>query len=162
MGNEVEVGLNLQLYKYVYWVPQKLPQTCIVIAYICNGKVAWFAVYICGKIWNAQYICTLWTVCPCFASKEKKLIHKVEILHQNNHGPEIWILHFTIDILKYRCIFLFLIRVLVRGRSIVLNKRKQKNKSSFSGFPYLERGCVHSILLWREADKIIFYWLPIK
>ena len=26
------------------------------IAYICIGKVAWFAVYICGNLWNAQYI----------------------------------------------------------------------------------------------------------
>ena len=32
-----------------YWVPQKLPQIYTVIAYICIGKVAWFAVYICGN-----------------------------------------------------------------------------------------------------------------
>ena len=30
-----------------YWVPQKLPQIYTLIAYICIGKVAWFAVYIC-------------------------------------------------------------------------------------------------------------------
>ena len=39
----------------VYWVPQKLPQIYTVIAYICIWKVAWFAVYICGNIWNALY-----------------------------------------------------------------------------------------------------------
>ena len=39
-----------------YWVPQKLPQIYTLIAYICVGKVAWFAVYICGDIWNALYI----------------------------------------------------------------------------------------------------------
>ena len=36
-------------------MPQKLQQIYIVIAYICIGKVAWFAVYICGDIWNALY-----------------------------------------------------------------------------------------------------------
>ena len=38
------------------WVPQKLPQIYTVLAYICIGKVAGFAVYICGNIWNAQYL----------------------------------------------------------------------------------------------------------
>ena len=38
------------------WVPQKLPQIYTLIACICIGKVARFAVYICGNIWNAQYI----------------------------------------------------------------------------------------------------------
>ena len=37
-------------------VPQKLPQIYAVIAYICIGKVAWFALYIFGNIWNALYI----------------------------------------------------------------------------------------------------------
>ena len=49
--------LNKTVFKWnmkpdIYWVPQKLPQKYIVIAYICIGKVAWFAVYICGNIWN--------------------------------------------------------------------------------------------------------------
>ena len=44
------------LWNHTYWVPQKLPQICTVIAYICIGKVAWFAVYICGNLWNAQYV----------------------------------------------------------------------------------------------------------
>ena len=39
-----------------YWLAQKLPQICTVIAYICIGKVAWFVVYICGTIWNVLYI----------------------------------------------------------------------------------------------------------
>ena len=43
-------------FRLIYWVPQKLPQIYTVIAYICIGKVAWFAVYICGNIWNALYI----------------------------------------------------------------------------------------------------------
>ena len=38
-----------------YWVPQKFPQIYTVIAYIFIGKVAWFAVYICGNVWNALY-----------------------------------------------------------------------------------------------------------
>ena len=33
-----------------YWVPQKLPRIYTVIAHICIGKVAWYAVYICGNI----------------------------------------------------------------------------------------------------------------
>ena len=37
---------------WTYWVPQKLSQIYTVIAYICIGKVSWFAVYICGNIWN--------------------------------------------------------------------------------------------------------------
>ena len=42
-----------------HWVPQKLPQIYTVIACICIGKVAWFAVYICGNIWNTQYFFAL-------------------------------------------------------------------------------------------------------
>ena len=36
-----------------YWMPQKLPQIYTVILYICIAEVAWFAVDICGNIWNA-------------------------------------------------------------------------------------------------------------
>ena len=36
----------------IYWVPQKLPQIYTVIAYICIGKVAWFAVYIFAVIYE--------------------------------------------------------------------------------------------------------------
>ena len=34
--------INRSLYMNLeyYWGPQKLPQICIVIVYICNGKVA--------------------------------------------------------------------------------------------------------------------------
>ena len=39
-----------------YWVTQKLPQICTVILRILIGKVAWFAVYICGNFWVTQYI----------------------------------------------------------------------------------------------------------
>ena len=39
-----------------YWVHNKLPQIYTVIAYICIGKVAWIAVYICGNLWNALFI----------------------------------------------------------------------------------------------------------
>ena len=39
----------------IYWVTQKLPQICTVILRISIGKVAWFAVYICGNIWTTQY-----------------------------------------------------------------------------------------------------------
>ena len=39
-----------------YWVPQTLPPIYTVMVYICIGKVAGFAVYICGNIWNALYI----------------------------------------------------------------------------------------------------------
>ena len=35
---------------------QKLPQICTVILRIRIGKVAWFAVYICGKFWVTQYV----------------------------------------------------------------------------------------------------------
>ena len=38
-----------------YWVHQKLPQIYTVISYKCVGKVAWFALYICGNLWNALY-----------------------------------------------------------------------------------------------------------
>ena len=39
-----------------YWVTQKLPQICTVILRILIGKVAWFAVYICGNFWVTQYV----------------------------------------------------------------------------------------------------------
>ena len=35
---------------------QKLPQSCTVILRIRIGKVAWFAVYICGNFWVTQYL----------------------------------------------------------------------------------------------------------
>ena len=34
---------------------QKLPQICTVILRIRIGKVAWFAVHICGNFWVTQY-----------------------------------------------------------------------------------------------------------
>ena len=37
---------------------QKLPQICTVILRIRIGKVAWFAVCICGILWVAQYVPT--------------------------------------------------------------------------------------------------------
>ena len=43
-----------------YWVPQKLPQIYTIIAYICIGKIAWYALYICCKVWN-----TLWSCVYC-------------------------------------------------------------------------------------------------
>ena len=49
---------------WIYWVPQKLPQIYTVIAYICIGKVAWFAVYICGNIWNTLYVNQPGQHCP--------------------------------------------------------------------------------------------------
>ena len=42
-----------------YWVTQKLPQICTVILRICIGKVAWFAVCICGNFWVTQYLLQL-------------------------------------------------------------------------------------------------------
>ena len=39
-----------------YCVPQKLPQIYNAITYICIGKAASFAVYICGNILNALYV----------------------------------------------------------------------------------------------------------
>ena len=36
--------LSGHLSSFSYWVPQKLPQIRTVIAYICIGRVAWFAV----------------------------------------------------------------------------------------------------------------------
>ena len=47
--------INRSLYMNLeyYWGPQKLPQICTLISYICIGKVAGFEVYICGNIWNA-------------------------------------------------------------------------------------------------------------
>ena len=43
----------VSLSPFLYWVPQRLPQIFTVIMYIWIGKVAWFAVYICGNLWNA-------------------------------------------------------------------------------------------------------------
>ena len=43
------------LYTHTYWVTLKLPQICTVSLRICIGKVAWFAVYICGNFWVTQY-----------------------------------------------------------------------------------------------------------
>ena len=43
-------------YIYIYWMTQKLPQICTAILRICIGKVARFAVYICGNFWVTQYI----------------------------------------------------------------------------------------------------------
>ena len=40
----------------VYWVTQNLPLIYTVIAHICTGKVAWFAVNICGNLWNNLYV----------------------------------------------------------------------------------------------------------
>ena len=39
-----------------YWVPQRLPQICTGIAYICIGKVAWFAV-------TYETLCTYYRRC---------------------------------------------------------------------------------------------------
>ena len=39
----------------IYWMIQKLPQTCTVILRIRIRKIAWFAVYICGNFWVTQY-----------------------------------------------------------------------------------------------------------
>ena len=39
---------------------KKLPQIYTLIAYICILWVAWFAVYICGNIWNALYVGFSW------------------------------------------------------------------------------------------------------
>ena len=41
-----------KMHKYYYWVPQKLAQIYTVIAYICIGKVVWFAIYICCNLWT--------------------------------------------------------------------------------------------------------------
>ena len=50
----------------IYWVTQKLPQICTVIFRIRIGKVAWFAVYICGNFWVTQYIVySTLTSCSC-------------------------------------------------------------------------------------------------
>ena len=43
------------VYYRLYWVTQKLPQISTVILRIRIGKVAWFAVYICGNFWVTQY-----------------------------------------------------------------------------------------------------------
>ena len=56
---EIEENLTRdnQSQKYIlsyYWVTQKLPQICTVILRICFGKVAKFAVYICGNFWGTQ------------------------------------------------------------------------------------------------------------
>ena len=37
-----------------YWVTQKLTQIRTVILRICIGKVAGFAIYICGNFWVTQ------------------------------------------------------------------------------------------------------------
>ena len=57
------VLFNCCFYKCIWWVTQKLPQICTVILRIRIGKVAWFAVYICGNFWVTQYIaceCQVW------------------------------------------------------------------------------------------------------
>ena len=41
---------------FSYWLTQKLPHICTVILRIRIGKVAWFAVYICGNFWVNQYV----------------------------------------------------------------------------------------------------------
>ena len=41
---------NVKSFDLHYWVPQKIPQIYTVIAYICIGKVARFAVYIRGNL----------------------------------------------------------------------------------------------------------------
>ena len=43
-------------YQHIYWVTQKFPQICTVILRICIGKVACFAVYICGIFGVTQYV----------------------------------------------------------------------------------------------------------
>ena len=48
--------ISLFWSSWPYWVTQKLPQICTVILRICIGKVAWFAVYICGNFWVTQYV----------------------------------------------------------------------------------------------------------
>ena len=58
-----------QTEKYIdqiYWVTQKLPQTCTVILRICIGKVSWFAVYICGNFWVNQYTVCFKKPCPFY------------------------------------------------------------------------------------------------
>ena len=54
---EWKVYLNIYcLDKLIYWVTQKLKHLYTVIFCICIGKVALFAVYICGNLWGTQYI----------------------------------------------------------------------------------------------------------
>ena len=40
----------------LYWLAQKWPQIFTIILRFCIGKVAWFAVYICGNFWVTQYL----------------------------------------------------------------------------------------------------------
>ena len=44
-----------------FWGPHNLPQIYIVIVYNCIGKVAGFAVYICGNLWG-QYLRNLLSI----------------------------------------------------------------------------------------------------
>ena len=53
LANQHLMFADIYSHSETYWVPQKLPQIYTVIVYICIEKVACFAVYICGNIWNA-------------------------------------------------------------------------------------------------------------
>ena len=44
------------VYDITCWETLNLPQIFTVISRICIGKVAWFAVYICGNFWVTQYV----------------------------------------------------------------------------------------------------------
>ena len=46
----------MQLLCSIYWLTQQLPKMCTLIFRSLYGKVACFAVYICGNCWVTQYI----------------------------------------------------------------------------------------------------------
>ena len=67
-----------------YCVSQKLPHICTVIAFFWIGKVAWFAVYICGNIWNAWFFVK--KIKSSLAADElKKKTHKKITLQISNY-----------------------------------------------------------------------------
>ena len=67
------------LFTMNYWVTRKLPQICTVIFRIRIGKVAWFAVYICGNFWVTQYFYTDYF----FLYKQRLTIHKTNLLQSS-------------------------------------------------------------------------------
>ena len=89
----VKIYVKIQKYMYFshptdvdnsYWVTQKLLQIRTDFLRICIGKVAGFAVCICGNFWVTQYDLTLFTITRIKNRTNWEFTFYVKLLEQMN------------------------------------------------------------------------------
>ena len=73
-------------------MPQKLPQIYAVIAYNCIRKVAWFAVHICGNIWNALYLFIIFVYTWKSINRHKRLLSVRSLLWKQSYYYFLYVL----------------------------------------------------------------------